>query len=332
MHYARLLNQNAKTLFDKDAFNPYAFAEDPSARADPKAEQLGERLFHDTRLSGTMTRSCASCHQPSQLFTDGLPVNTVINGAQKLPRRTPTLINAALQPAQFADMRAVTLEQQVTDVIGSAREMQGDLSVDSARISGDSAYGTKPLSTKNIVCYLAAYVRSLTYLNSRFDQFMRGDHSALTGEEIAGFNLFMGKGRCGTCHYMPLFNGAFPPFFDRMDAEVIGVPGRNGAIDADPGQFGIVPAAPLMHAFKTPTVRNSARFAFYMHNGTFSSLQQVLDFYNKGGGQGQGLAVPNQTLSPTPLHLSKSECAAIIAFIGSLNSQLPGKYLNPRLH
>lgn len=311
LHYSRLLNQNAATLFDKDAFNPYAFSEEPNGRRDTTAARKGEMLFHDVRLSGDMTRSCASCHRPELFFTDGLKTNTVIGSTGKLARKTPTLLNAAMQPAQFSDMRVITLEQQVADVINSQPEMHGDLSSDSVRLSKDPAYGEVPISQNAIRYYLAAYVRSLTFLNSRFDEYMRGNATALNHAEIAGFNLFMGKARCGTCHYMPLFNGALPPMFERMDAEVIGVPG------ADPGQYRVLHAAPLLHAFKTPGVRNTARLRFFMHNGHFSSLEQVLDFYNKGG-----LHVANQTLSPEPLQLDKKERRQIMAFINSLNSNL----------
>jgi len=182
---------------------------------------------------------------------------------------------------------------------------------------------------------LGSYVRSLVFLNSRFDQYMRGNKAALTAEEVNGFNLFMGKAKCGTCHYMPLFNGNFPPRFVKTDAEVIGVPataqallrgrprggGKGAVIDADPGRFAIVPAESFRHAFKTPTVRNAARTGPYMHNGVFSTLEEVMDFYNKGGGAGLGIKIPNQTLPFDKLDLNENERREIIAFIRSLDSQ-----------
>jgi cytochrome c peroxidase len=147
----------------------------------------------------------------------------------------------------------------------------------------------------------------------------------------------MGKAKCGTCHYMPLFNGNFPPRFVKTEAEVIGVPaagatqglvrsGEKGAakgavIDADPGRFAIVPAESFRHAFKTPTVRNAARTGPYMHNGVFSTLEEVMDFYNKGGGVGLGIKIPNQTLPFDKLELNENERNEIIAFIKSLDSQ-----------
>ncbi|MDB5024560.1 MAG: hypothetical protein JWP78_2315 [Mucilaginibacter sp.] len=330
LHYNRLLRQLAASLFDKDAFSPTAFAEDPHEALTQAKIALGERLFHEPLLSGPATRSCASCHQPERAFTDGLAANTVIGTQVPLKRRTPTLLNAALQPAQFADMRVITLEQQVEEVVANPQEMHGSLSMACSRLSNDPSYRRQfatvfraGILPAQVVSALAAYVRSLSSLDSRFDDFMRGNHKALDRQEIAGFNLFMGKAKCGTCHYMPLFNGALPPLYERMDAEVIGVPGKNKKLDTDPGVYAIVPAAPLRHAFKTPTVRNSTRLAHFMHNGVYDSLSSVLDFYNRGGGGGAGLEVPNQTLTVAPLHLSKKDCADIIAFIGSLDSRQP---------
>jgi cytochrome c peroxidase len=170
---------------------------------------------------------------------------------------------------------------------------------------------------------IGSYVRSLVFLNSRFDAYMRGDGQALAAGEIRGFNLFMGKAKCGTCHYMPLFNGTFPPRYMKIETEVIGVPDKPGSaiVDADPGRFAIVPTESFRHAFKTTTIRNAARTAPYMHNGVFLTLEQVLDFYNKGGGTGLGMKLPNQTLPFDKLDLSRQEQDDIIAFIRSLDSK-----------
>jgi cytochrome c peroxidase len=292
---------------------------------------LGMRLFSDPVLSGPGSRSCASCHRPELAFTDGLIQNTVLGGHVRLPRNTPTLLNAALQPAQFDDLRAATLEEQVRDVLHNPVEMMGSLSHVVAHVRGDSVYrklfaaafpGGGP-DTTHIVNALAAYVRSLVSLDSRFDLFMRGDSAALTGGEIEGFNLFMGKARCGTCHYMPLFNGNFPPMYTRTEAEVIGVPAvaGSGMVDADEGQFAVLPAPFLQHAFKTPTLRNAGRTAPYMHNGVYETLEKVVDFYDDGGGSGEGEYLVNQTLPRDSLHLSTEEKRALVAFIHSLDSR-----------
>src|SRR5664279_5894196 len=169
---------------------------------------------------------------------------------------------------------------------------------------------------------IGSYLRSLTWLNSRFDEYMQGNKTAMSPEEISGFNVFMGKGKCATCHFMPLFNGSFPPGFTTMETEVIGVPRAIGKkeIDPDPGRYDIVRIGFLRHAFKTPTVRNAARTAPYMHNGVFASLEQVVDFYNKGGGAGLGLTIENQTLPFDKLELTETEQKDIVSIINSLDS------------
>ena len=334
IRYNRLLNQDATTLFDKDAFNADAYAPGPGYFSSAEKIALGKKLFSDPILSGSRTRSCSSCHQPDKAFTDGLIRNTVIDHHDLLLRNTPTLLNAALQPAQFYDLRAVTLEDQVNDVLENPLEMQSSVAVAAERLWQDTAYrklfsdafpvkGRSAIDTFEVMNALGAYVRSLVMLNSRFDDYMRGDSSALDVQEVRGFNLFMGKARCGTCHYMPLFNGVLPPRYIRMETEVIGVPGSadNKTIDGDLGRFAIDSEAFLRHAFKTTTVRNAARTAPYMHNGVFGTLQQVMDFYNNGGGRGAGLKVDNQTLATDSLHLTSTETDALIAFIKSLDSR-----------
>lgn len=334
IRYNRLLRQDAETLFDKGAFNADAYAPGPDYFSTAQKIALGKKLFSDPILSGTQTRSCVSCHQPDKAFADGLVRNTVIGGRGLLPRNTPTLLNAALQPAQFYDLRAGTLEDQVRDVLENPEEMQGSVRIAAGRLWQDTSYrrlfsgafpvpGRSAIDTLEVMNALGAYVRSLVLVNSRFDDYMRGDSTALNPQEVRGFNLFMGRARCGTCHYMPLFNGAFPPRYTRMETEVIGVPGSvdNKAIDEDMGRFAIAPEPFLQHAFKTTTIRNAARTAPYMHNGVFATLQQVMDFYNNGGGAGMGSTVENQTLAADSLHLTNTETNALIAFIKTLDSR-----------
>jgi cytochrome c peroxidase len=143
----------------------------------------------------------------------------------------------------------------------------------------------------------------------------------LAAEERRGFNLFMGKARCGTCHFAPLFNGTVPPGFTESEVEVIGVPARasrHAPLDPDRGA-GASDRAPLHDfAFKTPTVRNVAVTAPYMHNGVFRTLAEVVEFYDAGGGAGLGLRVPNQTLSADSLHLTLREKRDLVAFMRAL--------------
>jgi cytochrome c peroxidase len=333
-HRQRLLRQNAATLFDASAFDASAYAAYPEDSATADQIALGEKLFNDPLLSGTGSRNCAFCHQPQKAFTDGMAKNATIDGPGLVKRNTPTLFNAAFQPAQFADLRENTLEGQAKNVIESKPEMHGSIQLASDRLSDNADYkrlfaaaypkneGTG-IGKKEITGAIAAYVRTLSVLNSRFDSYMRGNPSAMNADEVNGFNLFMGKAKCGTCHYMPLFNGALPPLFQRMDAEVIGVPAdaKGTMIDADRGRYSITYAIPDDHAFKTPTIRNAARTAPYMHNGVFASLEEVIDFYNNGGGAGMGIKIPNQTLSAEPMNLSAKEKQELIAFIKCLDNQ-----------
>jgi cytochrome c peroxidase len=334
IRYNRLLNQDAATLFDANAFNRNAYTAEPGDSVTAEKVVLGKKLFFDPILSGNGKRSCASCHKPELAFTDGLVKNLDITGQKRIVRNTPTLINAALQPGQFYDMRAPSLEDQAREVVQNPDEMHGDVQISSGKLWQNEDYrklfslaypqkGRMAIDTFEVMNALAAYVRSLTALNSRFDAYMQGNQLAMKKSELAGFNLFMGKARCGTCHYLPLFNGSLPPRYMQMEAEVIGVPQKKNAkeIDADPGLYGIQPEDFNKYAFKTTTVRNAARTAPYMHNGVFRTMEEVVDFYDKGGGTGAGIRVPNQTLDVGPLHLSKKEKTELIDFIRSLDSR-----------
>jgi cytochrome c peroxidase len=172
---------------------------------------------------------------------------------------------------------------------------------------------------------LAAYIRSLVTLESPFDAAVRGDANALTQAERRGFAVFMGKGRCGTCHFAPLFNGAMPPTFTTAEPEIIGTPVRpdsaGAVLDADKGRGGVDGVGEHAHAFKVPTLRNVALTAPYMHNGAYATLEQVVDFYNRGGGAGIGTDVPAQTLARRALHLTETEQHDLIAFLKALTDR-----------
>jgi cytochrome c peroxidase len=334
IRYNRLLRQDAETLFDPDAFDVNAYAPDAASAITPKKIELGKMLFSDPMLSGTGTRSCRSCHQPEKAFTDGLTKNTIIGSKQPLRRNTPTLLNAALQPSQFYDLRANTLEDQVSTVVRNKDEMHGSLADAAKRLWQNKAYrqlfaaayaakSRTAIDTLEVRNALGCYVRSLTALNSRFDAYMRGNKLAMNRNEVNGFNLFMGKAKCGTCHYIPLFNGTLPPRFIKMESEVIGVPqaAKVHVIDDDRGRYDIVQTPSFKNAFKVTTVRNASRTAPYMHNGVFTTLEQVMDFYNKGGGTGLGIKMENQTLPFDKLNLTAKESHDIVAFIKSLDSK-----------
>ena len=315
------------------AFDANAYAPSGTPGYDPKIVDLGRDLFGDPALSGNGTRSCATCHQPGLAFTDGrrTPISMRPHSSSAL-RNTPTLLNAALQPAQFADERSVTLEDQIIEVLASPAEMGSSVERAVATIrrrpyyesAFTRAFGTElpGITQRRLRQALAMYVRSLVAMNSRFDRAVAGDTSAMSSEERRGFTLFMGKAGCGTCHFAPLFNGTMPPRYMSSDLEVIGTPASPtslSATDADSGRARIDHLALHYRAFKTPTLRNVAQTGPYMHNGAFHTLDEVMRLYEAGGGAGAGAKIGNQTLSADSLHLSAQEKRAIIAFLGALS-------------
>lgn len=326
----RAIPAGVPNLFNNQAFDLAYFAPSYALPVNEATVALGKRLFHDTRLSGNQQRSCASCHNPAKAFTDGLKVNESLSGGQKLLRNTPTLINAALQPVQFYDSRISFLEDQVHEVVANPAEMGGVFHLITANLQKDKTYRAAfkkvspdgRVSERNIKSAIAAYIRSLVSLNSPFDQYMRGDDQAMGPQQVRGFNLFMGKAKCGTCHFMPLFNGTAAPLFDKMESEVLGVPAHadtlNALLDTDSGKYLVFHIPHHLYSFKTTGLRNSERTAPYMHNGVYNTLEEVIDFYDRGGGAGLGFRLAHQTLPPDRLHLTPEEKQDLVLFIKAL--------------
>ena len=329
----RALRLGARSLFDTAAIDAQAFANPLSDPDRPAYVALGRRLFFEPQLAGDGAQSCAWCHNPARAFTDGRA-----RSASRLPdqakemRNTPTVINVGLQNGSFLDQRTAFLEDQVAAVIANRNEMHSDVHAAAVRLARDSTYvnafreafGTETDSAVTGVrlrIAIAAYLRALNGMNSRVDRALRGDDTLAT-EERLGFNLFTGKARCATCHFIPLFNGSVPPAYQNTDVEVIGVPSRpvrrSARIDPDSGRYRITHAAPHLFAFKTPGLRNVALTAPYMHNGVYRTLEAVVDFYNRGGGAGIGIVLPNQTLPATPLRLTWAEQRALVGFMRAL--------------
>ncbi len=325
---SRLLSPAARTLTDSGVFNANYFVNLDEQRTTADRVALGKLLFYDPILSGNSERTCATCHQPDKAFTDGEPKSLAVGfGGRRTVRNTPTLYNAALQAVQFADSRVVFLEDQASDVIQNTDEMHGSLP-DAVRALGRNppyralftkSYkdGVTEHTLKNAV---ASYIRSLSSFDSRMDRYFRGQTAAMTAEEKHGFNLFMGKGKCATCHFFPLFNGTVPPAYQETESEVLGTPATatSKMVDPDVGKFVLTGREPHRYAFKTPTVRHVAKTAPYMHNGVYRTLDQVVEFYNKGGGNGLGFNLDNQTLPFDKLNLTESEKRALVAFMEAL--------------
>jgi cytochrome c peroxidase len=324
----RGLKVTAQTLFDKNAFDAEAFSGFPDYKTTKEKIELGKLLFNDPVLSGNNTRSCASCHYADKAFTDGLEKAVSLDGKRMVKRNTPTLSNIAFQRSFFYDSRVNYLEDQAIAVITNENEMHGSLEKSASDLKKNKKYAVnfeKAFPNKGITAFtiknaLASYIRSLSNYDSRFDGYMRGEEK-FNLDEIAGFNLFAGKAKCATCHFIPLTNGTVPPNFDRSESEVLGVPGKDKKIDGDLGKFDLTHAEVNRYSFKTPTIRNIAITAPYMHNGIFKTLEEVIDFYDGGGGNGLGFNLPNQTLPADKLNLTPLEKKQLIAFMKTLTDK-----------
>ncbi|SHN10684.1 cytochrome-c peroxidase [Flavobacterium xinjiangense] len=327
----RGLKTTAQTLFDKNAFDAEAFSAFPDYETTPEKVELGKLLFNDPILSGNNSRSCASCHHADKAFTDGLEKAVSLDGKSLVKRNTPTLSNIAFQRVFFSDSRVNYLEDQAVAVIINENEMHGSLKKAVLALSKNENYKTKfqkafpkkvvdEFAIKNA---LASYIRSLSDYESKFDGYMRGNET-FNLDEITGFNLFAGKAKCATCHFIPLTNGTVPPSFVKSESEVLGIPDTHKKLDADLGRFELTHAEVNRYSFKTPTIRNIELTGPYMHNGVFKTLEEVMDFYNDGGGKGSGFNLENQTLPEDKLNLTSIEKKQLIAFMRTLTDK---KYL-----
>ncbi|MBK9248171.1 MAG: cytochrome-c peroxidase [Ignavibacteria bacterium] len=341
----RAFSSNAISLFDSSAWNVEFFSPNYARPLTEAKISLGKILFYDPILSKNSDRACASCHQSERAFTDGLPTSRVLDGAKGMLRNAPTMLFAGMQNSAFYDQHVTYLEDQATGVITNENEMHGSLTEVVARLKSSKEYvemfrqafhksGDSAITELHIRIALASFVRSLRPMNSPFDRFMRGETSAISSEAKHGFTIFSGKAKCATCHFTPFFNGNVPPHFTETEAEVIGVPAHpdtaNATIDNDAGKYNYSKAEIEKHAFKTPTLRNIALTAPYMHNGVYSTLEQVIDFYNRGGGNGIGMSLNNQTLPADKLQLRPDEKQALIAFLRTL-TDTTGITSRPRL-
>ena len=331
----------AEDFLDRTYYTRYSKEEFNDAVID-----LGKVLFFDPVLSQNNKRSCASCHDPKKAFTDGMKKSMAFNMTGTVERNSPTLINAVYADRFFYDLRVEVLDDQIEHVVVDHDEFRTTFLELIEKLSTSEEYVAmfekafpqlekNPIKKYSISAALSAYVASLSRLNSPFDRYARGELDEIDPDVIKGFNLFYGKAACGTCHFAPVFNGLVPPLYEESESEVLGVPAStdNTAIDTDPGRIAgrIKESSEIyQHAFKTPTVRNVQHTAPYMHNGVYHTLEEVMDFYNKGGGTGLGLEVENQTLPEDSLDLDDEEQRLIITFMESLsdideNPSVPGK-------
>ncbi|MDP9959446.1 cytochrome-c peroxidase [Chryseobacterium lathyri] len=327
-------NVKSKNLFNSDFLDPYFYTLLESSEDNAGLRNLGKSIFYDQNLSQNGKMSCAACHLQENAFTD-LKVKSQSNVEGKtVLRNSPSLYNAVFAKRFFYDLRAFYLEQQAEHVIYNDDEFNTSYEEIIKKLKTKpeykkafrTAFKDGKINKENFSKALSSYVASLYSFDSDFDRFMRNEKEV--SEDVKkGYNLFMGKANCATCHFAPHFSGLVPPFFNENESEVLGITVKPVnqlpvELDSDLGR-GNSPVKKEKswiydYSFKTVTVRNIALTKPYFHNGAFNTLEEVMDFYNEGGGEGLGLKMKNQTLPPDKLNLTKTEIKQVIAFLNSL--------------
>jgi len=328
-------NSGSSSIFSADFLNPYFFTQLKKEEDNQELKSLGKMLFYDPILSNDQKLSCASCHQPDKGFADAIPKSMSSIQGKTVLRNAPTLLNAVYADRYFYDLRAFSLEQQAEHVIFNSGEFNTGYSAILKKLGASSLYtakfkevfGNNAITRDQFSKALASYVLSLQSFNSPFDKFVRGETKEISQDVKNGFNLFMGKANCATCHFAPTFAGLVPPFYSDNESEILGVLADPKAkvvkLDSDKGRWDNTiyseQAWIFEKSFKTTTVRNAELTAPYFHNGAYQTLEEVIEFYNQGGGEGMGLTVANQTLAADKLNLTEKEKRELIVFIRSLN-------------
>lgn len=285
----------------------------------PDRTELGRRLFFEKRLSRDGSVACASCHVPARAFTDGRPVAVGVGG--RVGRRNaPTLLNRAYAAPLFWDGRARSLEEQALVPMESPVELGSSHDDIVSRLSTIAAYrrlfrqafGSDEITIERAAAALASFQRTLVSGGSAFDRFVvLGDSAALAPEARRGFELFRGEAACVVCHDGLLFSD--------QRFHNTGVAWRNGAF-ADSGRAAVTGRSEDLGAFRTPTLRDVALTAPYMHDGSLAALEDVIAFYVRGG-------TANPRLDPAmqPLDLNAADQRALVAFLRALTGAEAGR-------
>lgn len=277
---------------------------------------LGRRLFFDGRLSRDGTISCASCHVPENGFASPDKVAVGVEG-KRGSRNSPTVLNRAYGTSFFWDGRAATLEQQALQPIENPLEMDTSLETVLQRLAADARYREQfaeayegGISAENLAKALASFQRVLLSGNSPVDRFHGGEFGALTTQERQGLWIFESRGRCWKCHSGP-----------NMTDESFHNTGVSwGQEPLDLGRFDVTQQEKDRGRFHTPTLRNVALTAPYMHDGSLQTLKEVVAYYSRGGN-----ANPHLDPAMQPLNLSDADQAALVAFLQALTgSDLQG--------
>lgn len=291
-------------------------------RTTPARAELGKALFFDPRLSGSGATSCATCHNPSLGWSDGLK-RAIGAGGLVLGRATPTIVNNAYNTQFMWDGRAKSLEDQALGPMKAADEMNTDMPFMLERLRStqgyvrmfDKAYPGEGISEETVAKALAAFERTVISANSPFDRWLAGDSRALTPSQWRGFKVFTDpqKGNCAACH-----NG---PNFTDNGFHNIGVKSNSG----DVGRYALRKIASMRGAFKTPTLRDIELTAPYFHDGSAATLNDVVEHYVRGGDDASNLSPDVK-----PLSLSDQEKSDLVAFMRALTGR-PARFAVPEL-
>jgi len=283
---------------------------------------LGKQLYFDGRLSKNNAISCAFCHNPGTGFADARQFSIGAFGTAG-GRQAPTVYNTAFNPFQFWDGRATSLEEQAIGPIHNPIEMaetHETIVPKIAKIPGyqkqfKAVFGNS-VSLQSIADAIAAFERTIVSSNSAFDKYVMGGSNAMDESAIRGMQLFKGKARCILCH-----NG--PNFTDNRFHN-LGVP-QEGLLKEDLGRYNVTRRDGDKGAVKTPTLRSVTETAPYMHDGVFKTLEEVIEFKDKGG-------QPNPHLSSLmkPLGLAPDEKTDLVVFMKALTGA-PLKIIMPKL-
>jgi len=283
----------------------------PENPTTPAKVELGKRLFFDPRLSGDGKLACISCHVPGLGWADGRAKGSGFQG-KELSRNVPSILNSAYYSGFFHDGRAASLEEQALGPLFNPDEMNATASQVVATLSGipeyrkrfQDAFGTEP-SIEGVGKALAAFERTLVSKNSAFDRWVQGEDDALSPQAKRGLELFTGKADCTACHKGPNFSD------DKFHN--IGIPGSG---TTDKGRFDVTGDPDDLGAFKTPTLRNVALTAPYMHDGSIKTLREAVAHYEE-----VDLDFPN--LDPLIDHwgLTEDEIDDIVVFLESLTGE-----------
>jgi cytochrome c peroxidase len=282
----------------------------------PAKALLGQMLFSDTRLSDAGELACASCHNPAFDYGDGL-AKSIGHGMRPLARRASSVINSAWGQLFMWDGRAATLEEQVRGPVESSSEMNQSLDrvtrilseIDTYELAFSVAFPHQAITPITVAKAIATYERTLVSALAPFDAWIDGDESSISDSAKRGFDLFNSKARCALCHTGWLLTD--DGFHDT------GLPGD----DIGRGQF-FPSTIKLQHAFKTPSLRDTALRGPYMHDGSLPTLEAVVAQYDQGG-----LHRPSQSELIEPLGLSPEEQRDIVAFLRTLTSPVRSTFV-----